>query len=66
MTAGALEPLTAACENCDGAKEAVTWCPAWRLWLCFSCRARRTDSELRMPAVLSPWTGPPRPAELHL
>jgi hypothetical protein len=59
MVSDPLEPLTAACGgiapgNESRAHDLVTWCPAWGQWLCFDCRLKRNDDELRIPAQLAP------------
>lgn len=53
-----LEALTAGCGDCGTDQEPAGWCPAWGVRLCFVCRSKRTDTELRMkikdkPAALT-------------
>ena len=47
MTA-ALDPLDETCDGCPSTSQ-VTYCPAWGVHLCDTCRTVRADSETRVP-----------------
>ena len=49
-----LEELTTVCAECGTDKEPAGWCPVWNVHLCFVCRAKRTDAELRMKFTCKP------------
>jgi hypothetical protein len=44
-----LEALTAECSGDRPHTGKPSWSPVWNVWLCFNCRAHRTDNELRIP-----------------
>ena len=50
MTAALPEETAELCQGtswCVTRADEVTWCPAWSRWLCWACRARRGETELR-------------------
>lgn len=44
------DPLDETCDTQDcGSTTQVTWCPAWGVHLCDTCRTVRSDRETRVP-----------------
>lgn len=39
------------CADCGGTGDPAGWCPVWGLHLCFTCRARRTEAEVKKVPV---------------
>ncbi len=48
MTETWAEELAAACADCQDDRNPAGWSHIWARYLCYTCRARRTDTELRV------------------
>ena len=52
--------LDAACDDCRTRKEPAGWSPVWGMRLCFVCRAKRTEAEVKVVLAGGVTRDPPR------